>query len=287
LLHDSNHRAVFTPLNPSSRHMKRADRLFAWVVSDVMIGVNSCFWKRKHDWHHSDTNIAELDVDIRGEPLMRFHPAGKNVWIAQYQQYYAWGLYTLLIPSLHMTGLRFALGGGNYGPNEFKRTKGWELVGTITGALVFYAWAIVLPVWRFGWPGLFGYLAVVGTAGLVYGCVFQFAHCVEEVDYPVIKDLEGAIGIYDFQLATTANFCPNNWCLRWLINHLTHQAEHHLERGYPNTFYRFIEPEVTEWCQRYGLEKHVNGSLWSALKSHWLHLRDMGRRGEFAEIDMG
>ena len=123
IFHDANHRAIFTRLGLP----RTTDGLFAWVVSDVMLGISGYFWSWKHDLHHTEANILHLDQDIRGEPFMRLHPGGKAGWVYRYQHIYVWFLYPFLVFALQLQGHKIALFGGDYGPKRHKpRAQGWK-----------------------------------------------------------------------------------------------------------------------------------------------------------------
>ena len=289
LFHDSNHRAVFSPLGRS----RRWDYILAWIVSDMMLGMSGYHWSRKHDFHHTDTNILGLDGDLQTEPILRLHPKSPMVRMCRYQHIYAWALYPFILIPLHIRGHRIALFGGKHGSHVLPRAKGWELAGTIAGLPIFYAWALVAPVWLYGWSALWSVLAVFLAVGFVYALAFQLAHNLPDLEYPTVEELiaEAQEGNrkegYVHQLETTSNFCPDNWLLRWMLGGLTHQVEHHLSRRYPHPFYRFMAKVVEKWCKKHGLPYHVQPTLWAAIKAHGTQLREMGRQGHPMEIEMG
>jgi linoleoyl-CoA desaturase len=284
IFHDSNHRAVFSPTGLSRRY----DYILAWLSSDCILGLSSYHWANKHEVHHSNTNILGLDGDLDLEPLMRLHPAKAIVKICRFQHFYVWLLYPFMLGPLHIKGHCVALFGGKHGSSPLKRCRGWELAGTISGMMVFYAWTLILPIYVYGLNGLWCFFAIIGSVGFIYALAFQLAHCVDSVSYPTIEELVSERKeSYIHQLETTANFCPNNALLRWFLGGLTHQTEHHLFRRYPHSFYRFLAPLVEEWCQRHNAPYHVEATLRSAIAAHYRHLRAMGARGEISEIEMG
>lgn len=286
LFHDSNHRAVFSPIGLP----RTFDYLLAWLSSDVTLGTSGYHWANKHEVHHSNTNILGHDGDLDLEPALRVHPEKRFYRLARYQHLYAWLLYPFMLVPLHIRGHWVALVGGEHGSHPLKRARGWQLAGTLAGMAIFYLWALVGPIEKYGLDALWSFFAVAAVVGFVYGLAFQLAHCVDTVEFPTVESLqqqgerkEGFV----HQLETTANFCPNNALLRWFLGGLTHQTEHHLFRRYPHPFYRHLAPVVEQWCQKHNVVYNVQPTLWKAVKSHYALLRDLGRQGQLFELEMG
>lgn len=285
LFHDSNHRAVFSPVGLP----RKLDYILGWLTADVMLGVAGYHWANKHEIHHSNTNILGLDGDLDLDPLLRVHPKIAG-WrrIVRYQHIYAWLLYPFMLLPLHLKSHQVAFFGGDHGANALKRARGWQLAGAVCGLGVWYTWALALPIYLYGLDALWCFLLVAGVVGFSYGLAFQLAHCVDTVSFLTVDDLAGGRKEgYLHQLETTQNFCPNNPLLRWFLGGLTHQTEHHLFRRYPHAFYRHLAPIVKDWCERHKVVYNVQPNLWQAIKSHYRMLRDFGRLGRFVEIEMG
>ena len=125
--------------------------------------------------------------------------------------------------------------------------------------------------------------------GLIMATTFQLAHCVEEASFasagraPRASERIWAV----HEVETTVDFCPRNPVLTWMLGGLNFQIEHHLFPKVPHTHYPKIAEIVRRNCAKHGVRYSFHASLGGALRSHFLHLRTMGRLGLPPEIEMG
>ena len=84
------------------------------------------------------------------------------------------------------------------------------------------------------------------------------------------------------EVETTVDFCPRNPVLTWMLGGLNFQIEHHLFPRVPHTHYPKIAEIVRRNCAKHGVRYSFHPSLGRALRSHFLHLRAMGRLGPAA-----
>ena len=84
------------------------------------------------------------------------------------------------------------------------------------------------------------------------------------------------------------DFCPGNPVLTWVLGGLNYQIEHHLFPRLPHTLYPKIAGIVRapRRVARRALHR-VSRRSGARSRSHASHVREMGRRGEPAEIEMG
>jgi linoleoyl-CoA desaturase len=68
---------------------------------------------------------------------------------------------------------------------------------------------------------------------------------------------------------------------------LNYQIEHHLFPRVPHTHYPQIAKIVQRNAERHGVRYVTQHSLRAALRSHFRHLRTMGRNGVPVALDMG
>jgi linoleoyl-CoA desaturase len=117
---------------------------------------------------------------------------------------------------------------------------------------------------------------------------FQLAHCVEEADFVAPEQLSASRRVWAVhEVETTVDFCPRNPLLTWVLGGLNFQIEHHLFPGIPHTHYARIAEIVQRNALRHGVRYTVHRSLREALRSHYRHLRTLGRMGLPVEIEMG
>jgi linoleoyl-CoA desaturase len=63
----------------------------------------------------------------------------------------------------------------------------------------------------------------------------------------------------------------------WYAGGLNFQTEHHLFPDVPHTAYPVIAPIVRETCREFDIPYQVQPTLRAALRSHYRHVRDLGR----------
>ena len=113
-----------------------------------------------------------------------------------------------------------------------------------------------------------------------HGRDLQLAHCVEEADFASLDDLVTKRRLWAVhEVETTVNFCPHNRVLSWLAGGLNYQIEHHLFPRVPHTHYGRIAEIVQRNAEVHGVRYVSQQSLRAALRSHFRHLRTMGRMG--------
>ena len=127
------------------------------------------------------------------------------------------------------------------------------------------------------------------VVSLIMATTFQLAHCVEEATFArPAEELGDATRVWAVhEVETTVDFCPRNPVLTWMLGGLNYQIEHHLFPRVPHTHYPQIAEIVRSRAEarRALLVSAVALARRSARTS--IHLREMGRLGEPAEIEMG
>ena len=140
--------------------------------------------------HHTYVNITGHDADIELGVLGRLTPHQKRFRFHRWQQFYLWPLYGVNIIKWHLYDDFRDVILGRIGPQRMPRPKRWELVSFIGAKLLFLAMAFALPmlVHRV-WVVLAFYCVAVTVAGVVVSVVFQLAHCVEEAEFPMPREI--------------------------------------------------------------------------------------------------
>jgi linoleoyl-CoA desaturase len=277
VMHDANHGAYF--------RTRRLNHLMGWTA-DALLGLSSYAWRVKHNVaHHTYTNVDGYDADITQMPFARLMPVqAPRPWY-RLQHYYIWALYCVM-------GLRWqtvAFARGSIGTSALRFPRRWDLVGLVGGKAIFVTWAIVVPFFVYPWwVVVCAYLAYSMVVSLIMAVTFQLAHCVEEADFASPQDLAAESRLWAVhEVETTVNFCPRNRVLTWLVGGLNYQIEHHLFPRVPHTHY----PEIAEIVERnaklHGVRYVAQHSLRAALRSHFRHLRTMGRMGMPVALEMG
>ena len=279
--HDANHGAYFTK--------RRYNHLMGWTA-DALLGFSSYAWRVKHNVaHHTYTNVDDYDDDISQVPFARFMPQQKARPWYRLQHYYIWPLYTLMVLRWQTAGDIAAFARGSIGRSPLRAPKRWDLVGLVAGKAIFIGWALVVPMLVYPWWGVLGaYVVFAMIMGLITATTFQLAHCVEEADFASVEELTGPKRVWAVhEVETTVDFCPRNPVLTWVLGGLNYQIEHHLFPRVPHTHYARIAEIVKRNSEKHGVRYTTQPSLWFALRSHFRHLRTMGRMGLPVEIEMG
>ena len=243
------------------------------------IGASSFMWKLKHNViHHTYTNIDGWDDDLDIRPWMRMTASQKRYFFHRFQHIY----FILLYGFLHLSWVGVMdfqkYFSGKIGPVELTQM-------TLTDHLVFWGsklcFALVfvlVPLIQVGLVHyLAGFLIFTFTVGVIISVVFQLAHTVEEVEFPLPLEgnqMEDEWAVH--QVKTTANFATRNPIVTWFVGGLNFQIEHHLFPKISHIHYPAISRIVKKTSAEFGLKYNEFKSVHSAVIAHFLLLRKMG-----------
>jgi linoleoyl-CoA desaturase len=279
--HDANHGAYF--------RRRTLNHIVGWSA-DALLGFSSYAWRVKHNVaHHTYTNVDGHDDDITQMPLARLAPSQPTRRWYRYQHLYIWPLYLFMGLRWQTVGDLAAFSRGKIGESILRFPRGFNLAGVVIGKAVFVTWAILIPALVYPWwLVLAAYVVFTMITSLVMATTFQLAHCVEEASFASPASFrDEAPDWATYEVETTVNFCPHNPFLTWMLGGLNYQIEHHLFPKVPHTHYPRLAPIVRRNCERNGIRYTTQPTLRRALRSHYRHLRTMGRLGVGAEIEMG
>ena len=246
-----------------------------------LLGANGYMWKITHNViHHTYTNIDGVDEDLTVSPLLRLSPGAPLRRVHRYQHLYGFATYSLsTLFWVFIKDFKYFLA-PDLGPYKGKRHPRGEVVNLIVSKLVYYGWAIALPLavldiplWQFA----IGFLVMHLVGGLILGVIFQLAHVVEGTEYPV-PDGEGCIdeAWLVHEMATTADFARRSRLLSWYVGGLNYQIEHHLFPRVCSVHYPKLSPIVQEVARKHGMPYNDQPTLFAAIRSHYRMLRKLG-----------
>lgn len=265
VMHDANHGAY-----------SRIPFINKLVGSSMyLLGGNPANWRIQHNvLHHSFTNIDGLDEDISPVSLLRFSPHKELKPMHKYQHIYAWPLYGLMTIMWSLTkDFKQAL---RYKKLDLTKTQGKtfrsHIIEVIASKVVYYGLILGLPLYFSAaswWVILLGFLVMHLITGLVLTCVFQPAHVMPDMNYPLPDEkgsIENSFAIHE--LLTTSNFAPDNKLLSWYVGGLNFQIEHHLFPNICHVHYKKISKIVKETTEEFSLPYYSQPTFRKALSLH-------------------
>ena len=273
VMHDANHGAF-----------SQNSTINKWLGYTInLAGAGAMNWKLQHNiLHHTYTNVANLDEDIKDCGVIKLSPHEKAGSLHRFQWLYAFFFYGIL--TLYWVLLKDFIQYYSFIKSGINRQSKPEntrmLIGLIIMKLSYFAILFVVPTLIFHIPFsqiLIGFLLMHFAAGLVLTVIFQLAHTVEGTQHPLPNE-EGIIekdwAIH--QLETTVNFSPRNKWLSWYVGGLNFQIEHHLFPKVCHVHYPKLAPIVKQTAKEFGLNYMENKSFFGAVKSHMASLKRFG-----------
>jgi len=274
VMHDANHGAY-------SKKQKVND----WVgLSLNLLGGSVHNWKLQHNvLHHSFTNIATHDDDIKERLALKFNPHIKTKGVHKYQYIYAFFMYGLItiywvVAKDLVQMIKFT----NQGVNKNSRSENIVLILKMTVMkLLYLAGMIFVPIYVLGFQASFiisGFVLMHFIAGIILTVVFQLAHTVEGTSHPLATEsgvVENDWAIH--QLNTTVNFSRKNKFISWYVGGLNFQVEHHLFPKICHVHYPAIAPIVKATAEEFGVPYLENETFGQAFMSHVHFLKQLGQ----------
>lgn len=258
---------------------KLVNKLAAFSVN--FLGASHIMWKMKHNIiHHTYTNIDGVDDDIEIKPFLRMCSTQKRHKLHRFQHYYVWFLYTLLhLIWVFQTDYKkyFSKKIGSVALTKMSMKEHIGFWGAKIGYAILF---MVIPIIKLGFfKWLIGFLIVSMVTGFVISIVFQLAHTVEHLEFPVpevlTQKIENEWAIH--QVQTTANFATKNKFLSWLVGGLNFQIEHHLFPKISHIHYPAISKIIKQTCADFNIQYVEFKKMRHAVVSHAMYLRRMGK----------
>lgn len=259
---------------------------YSWINNMMghtlnLMGGDVHLWKTKHNMiHHSFTNIDGLDDDIDIQPVMRISRQQKRRWIHRFQHIYGFIFYALnyIFWVFYFDFCKYFT--GKIGATPIKKYTFFQHVSFWTTKVIYMGTFIVLPMFMVGVvPVIVGYAVATMICGIVIAIVFQLAHVVEEAEFPMPEEGKNAMSTEwaVHQIKTTSNFATGNALVHWFTGGLNHQVEHHLFPRISHIHYPALNKIVKETCEKFGIQYNEHRTVLQAVRSHVVHLRDIGR----------
>lgn len=249
------------------------------VRSMEFLGSSSFLWRQKHNTlHHTYTNVDGKDDDLVIGSMMRLCPTQKHYVWQKYQHIYGPILYGFLSLYLLVYSDFQKFISNKIGDTPLQKYSKKDLLVFILSKLFYVSYTLIIPmmfhsIWSVLGLFLFGHVIF----GLTLSVVFQLAHTVTITEFPQSQeDGQMPYSWMEHQLRTTTNFAMKNPIVTFYCGGLNYQVEHHLFHRISHVHYPKISPIVKQTCEEFGKPYHYAPSFWSALKSHFSFLKQMG-----------
>jgi len=247
-----------------------------------VLGGNVYIWSQKHNInHHSYTNVEGMDDDIDVKPYIRIHQDQEKKWFHRFQHYYSLFLYcTTYLFWIFFNDFNKYFTGKIAEHTKMRKMNLPEHFSFWISKVLYVFFFIILPFFFVGIiPTILGYLILASTAGVVIAVVFQLAHIVEDTHFVVPEGDDTKIQTEwaKHQINTTVNFATRSKSMSWILGGLNFQVEHHLFPKISHVHYPAINKIVKATCKEYGVNYREFPTVVSAIKSHFIHLKQVGQ----------
>lgn len=261
---------------------RSVNKFFSFLFN--VVGANAYMWNITHNIvHHTFTNIKGSDEDIDIAPgLIRQHESEEWKPRYKYQHIHAFLLYGLTSLSwvFRKDFVKFSQKQiGNYN-NSNHTQKEWFVLIFFKMLYMFLFIALPLMVMDITvLQFLGGFLLMHLIEGWTLALVFQPAHVVENVDFPIPDD-KGIIPDEwaAHQLQTCSNFATKSKIATWITGGLNYQVEHHLFPTICHIHYPKLAPIIRSTAEKFNLPYHENLSYFDAIQSHYQLLKTLGAK---------
>jgi len=270
--HDALHGSYF--------HKSQFNRALGFF-GDIF-GPSSFFWRKEHTLdHHIFTNINQHDADLSTTTLLRLCPHQNLKKIHRFQVFYAPFLYCInLIHWIFVSDYKRLIKVYFLNNKKLPKPSIFELLMIFFFKAAHIVLFIVIPIKTHAFSTGFiigSYVLFLAMMGLTLTTIFQLAHIVENVTFP-LPNVDGKImnTFAKHQLATTSNFGIDSRAVRFLFGGLSFQVEHHLFPHLYHGYLHLISPIVKKTAEEFGIPYYHQPSLWIAIKSHITTLKRLG-----------
>jgi fatty acid desaturase len=232
--HDGAHGEVF-------RDWKN-NHLFCLIQGNLLMGLSTGWWTRKHNLHHSNPNCAGLDgeIEIAGLAFTEAQALHRNGWMlvaAKYQAYTFFPLLGLTAIALRTESVQYIL------RSKPKHALAEALLVAVHFLL--YGW-FVFSVLGFSRGVLF-----ILVHQLLFGFCMGLVFAPNHKGMPMIE--EGVrVDFLHRQVTTARNITPGR-ITDWCFGGLNYQIEHHLFPSMPRNRLPEARTIVKAFCREHSI----------------------------------
>jgi linoleoyl-CoA desaturase len=269
--HDASHNTAFKN--------KTANQVLHFF-SFLTVGIDPLLWGLRHiRSHHLYANVEGSDIDIDKNPFLRLAPSHPRAKKHEYQHLYAPFVYMLALLHSVFMGDWIYLFSKSYGWMRKGVTKSSLYLRFFSFKILYFILVLYIPVlvtdFSFGFIFL-TYVTASAFTSLLFVIMLVGTHFFEEADYfePEDNYLDYSWAVH--QLRTSCDWNPDSKMARILSGGANCHAAHHLFPNLCHTNYDLINGIIEKTTAEYGYPYHKT-SLSEMMKSHFRHLRNMGK----------
>jgi len=235
--HDAGHLNVFAGQKKREKH-----QALGLIAGNLMLGMSISWWRDKHNAHHANPNVLDVDPDIN-IPLVAFSEEqleGKSkveLFIAQYQAFFFYPMLILATFDLQISSIKFLW------KNRVKY-QAWEVA---TLAIHHVLYFVGIPLLIGFWPGIGFILLHQALFGVFIGSGFAPNH----KGMPMLRADE-EIDFLKKQVITARNVTGGHF-IDFLYGGLNFQVVHHCFTNMPRNNLRKACDITRRFCEERGI----------------------------------
>jgi fatty acid desaturase len=258
--HDTGHLAIFTGRKKREQHMA-----LGLVAGNLLLGMSISWWRDKHNAHHADPNVLDVDPDI-AIPLVAFSEEqliGKSkveLFIAQYQAFFFYPMLILAAFDLQISSMKFLW------KNRVKY-QGFEVLTLALHHILYY---VGIPMAIGFWPGVGFILLHQAFFGVFIGSGFAPNH----KGMPMLRPGEQI----DFlrKQVITARSVRGGPLVDFLYGGLNFQAVHHCFTNMPRNNLAKAGAITRRFCEERGIP-YYETSVFQSVREIMSCLNSVGK----------
>jgi fatty acid desaturase len=215
--HDTGHLAVFTGRRKRVQHLT-----LGLITGNFLLGMSFSWWRDKHNAHHADPNVVDVDPDI-SIPLISFSEdkleskSNAGLFMTQFQAFFFYPMLILAALDLQISSIKFLWN------NKIKH----RFLEAVTLAAHHVLYYVGIP-WAIGfWPGVGFIVLHQALFGIILGSSFAPNH----KGMPLLQ-ADDEIDFLRKQIITARNV-KGGPIVDFLYGGLNNQAVHHCFTNLP------------------------------------------------------
>jgi len=251
-----------------------------------MIGASSMNWEMQHNvGHHPNSNrkgdyySEDYDPDVKsGYPLIRLTPNHKWLPHHRFQHFYIWFLFAFVALKWLYGDFR-SIVQQRYQAFEYWKLTNFDFAYALFTKAVFFGYTIGTFSYAHGlWTGWWLFFFFLATQSYVFIFMFAVNHLTEDTQFPHENSEERDWA--KLQILTSSNFGLDNKFWLWFSGGLNYQIEHHLFPSICHMYLPYISPVVRQTCKEFNVPYSSFNSYFDALRSYYIHVRNLGTQTE-------